>query len=265
MTVRLRLGALRGHRAHPSSDALTEIRCVAAMLWLPRTTCLLALTGTLFAAAGCGGSDGSSQEMRTKLEGIIRGQLPGKVKRQGGGPVVVNTVQCTNAGGNKYDCIATVRGTDGQSGSVTEDVSIDGTCDADSCIWKTADAGNPVPAPGAEEPPADSADTGDGIATVGARLEGADYNISREGPGSERGSVGGFVTMVGEANFTVYFFDSETAAARQEGAFEQVAQEAPDQVAVKRMGLMIFVGTIEEPALLPREKFAEFIAVATGG
>ena len=57
--------------------------------------------------AGCGGSDGSSRDARAELEGIIRDQLPAKAKQQGAGPVVVDTVQCTNAGGNKYECIST--------------------------------------------------------------------------------------------------------------------------------------------------------------
>jgi hypothetical protein len=90
------------------------------------------------AVAGCsGGGDADRTVTRSELEGIIRSQLPDKVRERGGPVIYVQTVQCTSAGGNRYDCIATVVGSDGRGHPATEDIGITGTCDSDTCVWRT--------------------------------------------------------------------------------------------------------------------------------
>lgn len=87
-------------------------------------------------STGCGGSAGGSSDARSDLEGIIRSQLPDKVKQSTSTAMYVQNGQCTKAGGNKYDCIATVRGSDGTGRLISEDVGIDGTCDDQGCVWQ---------------------------------------------------------------------------------------------------------------------------------
>ena len=230
-----------------------------------RLTLCSALLGVVVAALpACGESNDESPDPRAQLEGIIRSQLPEKAKRESGQAVVVDSVQCTRAGGNKYECIASVKGSDGTGQLVAQDVSIDGTCDEDSCIWKTAGGDIPVPSPSSQEPPIDSSAGEDGIETVRAQLEGAGYDVADEEAGSDPGDRGGLVATVGKANFKVLFFESEIAAARTEGTFRQLVQESPNQVAVKRKGARLYVGTIEEPAVLPKEKFVKFVSDAGG-
>ena len=103
-----------------------------------RRLLLAALLCAVAVSSGCG-SEGSTSapDARTELERIIRTQLPRKVRRSLGTAVVVQNVQCTKAGGNKYDCIATVRGSDGTGRLVTQDVGIDATCDDQGCVWQT--------------------------------------------------------------------------------------------------------------------------------
>jgi hypothetical protein len=90
------------------------------------------------AISGCGSSSGGggTSDARTELEGIIRMQLPDKVKQNIGTAVYVQSVQCTKAGGNTYDCIATVRGSDATGHLISQDVGIDGTCDDRGCVWQ---------------------------------------------------------------------------------------------------------------------------------
>lgn len=83
--------------------------------------------------AGCGKA---TVDARSELEQIIREQLPDEAERIVGSPVLVQRVTCTSAGGNRYECIATVQGTDGTGGLATENVGIDGTCDERNCIWQ---------------------------------------------------------------------------------------------------------------------------------
>ena len=98
-----------------------------------------------------------------------------------------------------------------------------------------------------------------------ARLENAGYRVGRDEAGTDPGLEGGLVTRASGASFKVLFFDSETAAARLEGTFQQLVQDKPDQVAAERKGSVVCIDTIEEPALLPKAKFSKFVAVAMGG
>lgn len=94
--------------------------------------CVLALL-----LVGCGEVKPDPTAARSDLEQIIRSQLPDKVRQRGGPAVYVESVQCTNASENRYDCVATVTGSDGRGNPATEDIGISGTCDRDGCVWRT--------------------------------------------------------------------------------------------------------------------------------
>ncbi len=89
------------------------------------------------AAAGCGGGGGESGSAKAELERLIRSQLPQQARQNFGTAVTVRNVICTQESDSTYRCIASVQGTDGRGGLETVDLPISGTCDDESCQWRT--------------------------------------------------------------------------------------------------------------------------------
>jgi hypothetical protein len=147
----------------------------------------------------------------------------------------------------------------------TQDVSIDGTCDDEACIWEARNPGAlQAPEPAASEPAPAPSPPASGLDEIRQRLEGAGYRVVEENGGLDPGGVGGLVVIEGELNVHFTLFDEDTAAARSEGAFQQLAQEMPDQIAAGREGPVLYYGTIEEPALLPKDQYDSIVATALG-
>lgn len=96
---------------------------------------LLALTILL---AGCGATESSSPDARAELESLITRQLPAKIKSSTGSGALVSGVGCVHSIGSTYECIATISGTNIYGEYTTEQISITGTCDQATCIWKVS-------------------------------------------------------------------------------------------------------------------------------
>ncbi len=92
---------------------------------------------SLAALAGCGGGGGESSGQREEVEALIRSQFPASVQRNTGKPVLVNEIGCVEQDENRYECIASVTGTDGVGGLQEFDVPVTATCDDRKCVWRT--------------------------------------------------------------------------------------------------------------------------------
>jgi hypothetical protein len=90
----------------------------------------------IFVVAGCGSGGSNGSGAREDVEGIIRSQLPGSVRRSTGEAVFVNKVTCVDKGGGEYGCVASVSGTDGVGGLQKYDVVITASCDERNCTWR---------------------------------------------------------------------------------------------------------------------------------
>lgn len=88
------------------------------------------------ALSGCSFSFSTGDSQKSSLEEIITTQLPGEAKDAGLGAVEVNDVACVKKETDRYDCVAKVSGTTREGKPGTRTIPIDGSCDADKCIWK---------------------------------------------------------------------------------------------------------------------------------
>jgi hypothetical protein len=87
--------------------------------------------------AGCG--SGGSGDASAALEAQIARQLPGKVHRLAGPDAFVTGVRCVHGGGNSYQCIASVSGSNAYTGAPERtQLPLDATCDDRACIWKVS-------------------------------------------------------------------------------------------------------------------------------
>jgi hypothetical protein len=97
---------------------------------------VLALAAAALPGCSAGGGGGDA---RAELESMIREQLPDSAKRNGA-TIYTPTVRCTSVEGNRFDCIATVRGIDDAGTRIDAQLPITASCDDRSCVWK-ADQG----------------------------------------------------------------------------------------------------------------------------
>lgn len=88
------------------------------------------------AVSGCSFSVGTADQ-KTKLEEIISTQLPGEAQEAGLGEIEVNDVTCVEKDADRYDCLAKISGTTTEGKPATRSIPIDGSCDAEECVWKT--------------------------------------------------------------------------------------------------------------------------------
>jgi len=104
----------------------------------PLAIAFAVFTGLL---SGCGDSADSSapRDASAQLEGLITRQLPRKIRSLAGPDTFVSDVRCVHQGGNSYQCIASVSGSNAYSGRYERtQLPIEATCDERSCIWKVA-------------------------------------------------------------------------------------------------------------------------------
>lgn len=121
-------------------------------------------------------------------------------------------------------------------------------------------------APADEETPEPDAGGPEEVALLQGRLEGAGYSVQETDVGSGEPVPEGAleVELGGGAGMTVYVYSSLTDAAQAEVDFDPVVDENPDQIAVRTEGTHVYVGTIEEPAKLPKGKFNKAVDAAEG-
>lgn len=99
------------------------------------------------------------------------------------------------------------------------------------------------------------------VVAVRDRLEAAGYRVRGTSRGSDRPrSLGALRVPLGDGQVTIYVYGSSAGARKSEGRLAAVERELPDQIEVAREGTVVYVGTIEEPAVLPADAFAEIVA-----
>ena len=91
-----------------------------------------AIAALLCIAGGCGSE---TVDRKTSLEIQIQQQFPQQARKTLGTAVVVNDVSCTSLTETTFNCLASVRGSNLQGQTITQNVPIDGSCDSESCIW----------------------------------------------------------------------------------------------------------------------------------
>ena len=124
-----------------------------------------------------------------------------------------------------------------------------------------------TPEPTPEPTPGPVDDGAEDVARIQGRLEGAGFKVQETDIGSGNPEpVGALeVRLGGGAQVVVYIYGSAADARRSARDFEPVEQDMPDQIEVRADGANLYVGTIEEPATLPQDKFDAAVAAAEGG
>jgi len=128
----------------------------------------------------------------------------------------------------------------------------------------------PRPAPSAaqeSEPPGEvkAAEEAHPTDLVLGRLEGADYEVEEDEPGGGSPAAAAALQVeLGSARARVLFYDSPADAQRAMRPFAAVEREQPDQIEVTRRRSTLYVGTIEEPAVLPTARYERLIEIAEG-
>ena len=69
------------------------------------------------------------------------------------------------------------------------------------------------------------------------------------------------MVSLGAAEVTVYVYAADAEARRSIKEFASLERDFPKQFEVRRVGSVLYVGTIEEPATLPTRKFNRVVAV----
>lgn len=72
-----------------------------------------------------------------------------------------------------------------------------------------------------------------------------------------------FEVMLGAGKVTGYVYSSDASAAKKLKEFAPVERDFPDQFEARRVGRVLYVGTIEEPGKLPMPEYRR--VVQTGG
>ncbi len=94
------------------------------------------LLGAVF-VIGCGSGAGAPSDQKTGLELQIQQQLPKQAEKTLGTAVTVPEVTCTSTTETTFDCLATLSGYDLRGRPVSQSLPIEGSCDADTCIWNS--------------------------------------------------------------------------------------------------------------------------------
>lgn len=266
---------------------------------------LLAALASVVVLAGCGQSDEerAADVTRTYLSSIgerdyARGceQLAASAKRDLVEYVSVQvpelgTTECESVFKQLTDLIdesalaalrdVTVRSTtaDGESASVavegaTQDAKlrkVDGEWRISELQFDDAAPAPPEQTPTPEptpEPTAEPVDEGAAdVARLQGRLEGAGFKVGKTNVGSGNPVPVGAVEvrLGGGAQVVVYVYGSAADARQSAAGFKPLERDQPDQIAVRAEGANLYVGTIEEPATFPQEKFEAVVAAAEGG
>ncbi len=86
---------------------------------------------------GCGSGSGETGDPKAALELQIQQQLPKQAEKTLGTAVTVPEVTCTSTTETTFDCLATLSGFDLRGRPVSQSLPIEGSCDADACIWNS--------------------------------------------------------------------------------------------------------------------------------
>ena len=124
-------------------------------------------------------------------------------------------------------------------------------------------AATPEPAP---EPEPETTEGDADAAAIRENLAAAGYKVRDTGRGSDKPRpVDAFVTRLpsgGEVTIYVHATAADAAAAGRE--FDPVERDLPDQIEVAVEDTAVYVGTVEEPAVLSVPDFQEVVAAAAG-
>ena len=126
---------------------------------------------------------------------------------------------------------------------------------------------------GTVKPPPPPTVAGNGssrIALIRGRLARAGYAVTREAVGSGRPVPIGVLNVAkrragaGAFGVTVYVFRTAPEARTARRAFGPVEKSNRKQIEVEVVGPDLYVGTIEEPAVLPLAEFEKLVSAAEG-
>ncbi len=103
-----------------------------------KTVLIAALAAGALSLAGCSASIGGPDYEGT-LEKSITNELPKKLKESGQAVITINKVTCKAVSGSdsKFDCVASISGTDNKGKKGSGELQIAGTCADDKCNWET--------------------------------------------------------------------------------------------------------------------------------
>jgi len=264
-----------------------------------RNGTLLAVTlAAAVIGSACGGSDESKVEetVRTYLNGIADGdgqtacdQLTGAAKRELTTALTelvpeLNAASCEDA----IDGLAENLGEDERR--VLRDADLNVAVSGDSATATPTEGTSDVKLekadgewlisggfefPGAQtgnlddgpaEPTPDAApDEPVAVAPIRGRLQSAGYAVSEVDPGSgSPPALAALEVKLGGGQVKVYFYGSAFDAKAALRQFQPIEKENPDQFEVSASSSRLYVGTIEEPAVLPLNEFNDVVAEAEG-
>ncbi|HET6494688.1 MAG TPA: hypothetical protein VFH61_04880 [Thermoleophilia bacterium] len=92
-------------------------------------------------------------------------------------------------------------------------------------------------------------------------LKKAGFNSSRARPGSDRPKPEAAleVKLSGGGQLKIFIYSSSGNAKQAAKSFDPVERQAPDQIEVQVSGEKLYVGTVEEPAVLDTAQFQQIV------
>lgn len=113
---------------------------------------------------------------------------------------------------------------------------------------------------------ADYVGAGHGVRMIKAHLVVAGYEVAEQAVGSAR-PIAQSAVMVRSASgvrVDIYVYSTSADASMASKALFPIEKSNPNQIAVEVIGPDIYVGTVEEPAHLPRTRFEKVVVTAEG-
>jgi hypothetical protein len=103
------------------------------------------------------------------------------------------------------------------------------------------------------------------VETVRTRLRAAGYVVADANPGTgEPRAVSALdVRLAHGARVTIYFYRTAADAARAARPFRSLERTNPKQFELRRLGKTLYVGTVEEPAVLSPAAFGDVLLASS--